>query len=138
VHGRVLALEGDLEHHDSPNLHHWWDKQNHYTTAEALMAFGNAKLSIEPNFFGTKAERRMWLKANFRRIPFRYKLLFMHAFLVQGGWQAGRCGLIWARLRTEVHRMIDLKLEDMLRAGHAYEIAKTHFGAPDLRVSQRD
>lgn len=138
VHGRVLTLNGDLEHHDSPNLHHWWDKQNHYTTAEALMAIRNMPLSVEPRFFGTKLERRMWLKANFRKLPFRYKLLFMHAFLVQGGWRAGRRGLIWAGLRAEVHRMIELKIEEMLQLGHEYEIAKTCFGVPDLRVDQCD
>jgi glycosyltransferase involved in cell wall biosynthesis len=138
VNGRMVALGGDLEHHDSPHLHHWWDKQNRYTTAEALMAFRNARLPAQPKFFGTVLERRMWLKANFRKLPFRYKLLLLHTFLVQGAWRAGRPGFVWARLRVEVHRMIDLKLEEMRLLGRVYDLPKTCRGLADPRVSQCD
>ena len=36
VEGTVTELTAEMEHHDSPNLHHWFDKQNKYITAEAL------------------------------------------------------------------------------------------------------
>jgi hypothetical protein len=138
VNGRTVSLMGDLEHHDSPHLHHWWDKQNRYTTAEALMAFRKARLPAQPKLFGTSLERRMWFKANFRRLPFRYKLLLLHAFLVQGAWRAGRAGFIWARMRAEVHRMIDLKFEEMRLLGQAYDLPKTCSGSADPRVRQCD
>jgi glycosyltransferase involved in cell wall biosynthesis len=136
VGGRAVRLSGDLEHHDSPNLHHWWDKQNRYTTAEAGIAFGQAQLSAEPRLFGTGLERRMWLKANFRKLPFRYKLVQLHALLVQGAWRAGRHGMAWARLRAEVHRMIDLKLEEMRLLGRVYESPKVYPARPDPRADQ--
>ena len=113
VAGRLAVVGGDLEHHDSPSLHHWLDKQNRYTTAEALAMFRGLPLAAEPRLFGNGLQRRMWLKANFYKVPLRYQLLFLHAFLVQGAWRAGRAGLTWARLRTEVHRMIELKLLEM-------------------------
>ena len=37
VDGPVRRISGYLDHHDSPDLHHWVDKQNKYSTAEALM-----------------------------------------------------------------------------------------------------
>ena len=39
VDGETRDLPGEIEHHDSPNLHHWFDKQNRYSTAEALAQF---------------------------------------------------------------------------------------------------
>ncbi|MDH3742694.1 MAG: glycosyltransferase family 2 protein, partial [Hyphomicrobiales bacterium] len=33
VEGREVVLTGDLEHHDSPDLEHWTDKQDRYTMA---------------------------------------------------------------------------------------------------------
>ena len=135
VTGRLLTLEGELEHHDSPNLHHWWDKQNRYTTAEAIAAFRKARLSAEPKILGTALQRRMWVKAHFRAIPFRYKLLFLY-LVWQGGWRAGRHGRTWARLRIQVYRMRELKLDDMRRLGQEYELPNTTLGAPDPRVGQ--
>jgi len=36
VDGSVGKLKGLMEHLDSPDLHHWWDKQNRYTTMRAI------------------------------------------------------------------------------------------------------
>ena len=65
VPGRCTVVSGELEHYDSPDLEHWLEKQNRYTTAEALMAYQNSPLSANVKFFGSKFERRMWIKKNF-------------------------------------------------------------------------
>ena len=49
VEGRVTLVSGDLEHRDSPNLHIWWDKQNQYTTVEAVEFLRKSKLAAEPS-----------------------------------------------------------------------------------------
>ncbi len=136
VEGRVTLVSGDLEHRDSPNLHVWWDKQNQYTTVEAVEFLRKSKLAAEPRLFGNALQRRMWLKANFRKMPFRYVLLFLHAFFVLGAWRAGRVGFTWAHLRVEVHRMIEFKLNEMRILGREYEIPKGALGKPDPRVRQ--
>ena len=138
VSGRIVQIKGELEHHDSPDLDHWLEKQNRYTTAEALAFFKSSQLAVEPRLFGTPFQRRIWLKKNFRRIPFRYTLFFLHQLLVIGAWRAGEIGIAWARLRTEVMRMIELKLREMQRAGGVPQ--KRHYGAgePDSRVPQVD
>ena len=135
VEGRVAALEGDLEHHDSPSLTHWYDKQNRYTTAEALALARGERLSAHAALFGSPLERQMWLKKNFRRIPLRFGLLFWAHLLGRGAWRAGREGLIWARLRTEVYRMVEYKAFELSRMDEAPELPWRK-GTPDPRVDR--
>ncbi len=113
VEGRVGAVSGDLEHHDSPDLHHWFEKQNRYSTAEALAAFRKLPMAAQPKLLGSALERRMWLKARMTRMPLRSFIVFMHCYLWQGAWRAGKVGYIWSRLRADVYRMRALKLFEM-------------------------
>ncbi len=122
VTAQTVAADGILEHHDSPDLHHWTDKQNRYSTAEAISAFRGLKLSATPRLFGTALERRMWLKRNFHRLPFRYTILHAYNLFATGAWRAGAVGRVWARLRVQVHHAIELKLMDMVRSGRPYEL----------------
>jgi len=138
VAGQHELLRGDLEHHDSPTLHHWYDKQNAYTTAEAIGAWRDDSLSARPRFFGTSIERRMWMKALTRRVPFVPTLFFFYYLIGRGAWRAGRNGVIWALLRRDVYRMIAYKRRELHRLGAAYEIPAPRTAAPDLRVPQYD
>lgn len=136
VAGRIIRSEGELEHHDSPNLEHWMHKQNRYTTDEALVRVEGQRLSAAPRLLGTPLERRMWLKHNFRRMPFRYALFFAYLYVAKGAWRGGRTGLIWARLRTEVMRMIEFKEIEMRIRGKFERQAANGPGDPDPRVPQ--
>ena len=113
IEGIVKYVVGDLEHHDSPNLDHWLEKQNRYTTSEAITTYQKKPLSDKEILFGTSIQRRMWLKKNFYKFPFRYFLLFLYHFLYQGAYRAGRAGYIWSRLRTDVMRLVDYKYMEM-------------------------
>jgi len=113
IEGLVKYVVGDLEHHDSPNLDHWLEKQNRYTTSEAITTYQKKPLSDKEILFGTSIQRRMWLKKNFYKFPFRYFLLFLYHFLYQGAYRAGREGYIWSRLRTDVMRLVDYKYTEM-------------------------
>ena len=113
IEGIVKYVVGDLEHHDSPNLDHWLEKQNRYTTSEAITTYQKKPLSDKEILFGTSIQRRMWLKKNFYKFPFRYFLLFLYHFLYQGAYRAGRAGYIWSRLRTDVMRLVDYKYTEM-------------------------
>ena len=122
VNGKIGHLQGTLEHHDSPDLHHWFEKQNRYTTAEALTAFEGRALAARPRLLGTALERRMWLKSMYRRVPFRHLVMFLYCWLWLGAWRSGRPGLIWARLRATVFRMREDKLYEMRRLGGSYDV----------------
>jgi hypothetical protein len=48
-------------HLDSPDLEHWLDKQNKYTTAEAIADYNYDALADKPRLLGTVLQRRMWV-----------------------------------------------------------------------------
>jgi len=131
-------IAGKLEHHDSPNLHHWFSKQNNYSTTEAMSAYKKSSLSVAADVFGSQLERRMWIKKNFYRIPFRYQILFMYFWLWKGLWRSGKVGYISARLWTDVFRFSEYKKIEMEIVGSHYSIPERPTLVPDLRVRQYD
>jgi glycosyltransferase involved in cell wall biosynthesis len=136
VDGKVKSLTGYLEHHDSPDLQHWYDKQNKYTSAEAITSYRGLVLAAKPKMFGTSIERRIWLKRNFFRMPFRYSALFIYNYLIKGTWRAGKVGYIWSKLRMEVYRAREYKLFEMRITGREPQELRRGAGKPDLRVEQ--
>lgn len=138
VQGRIIHVSGDLAHHDSPDLDHWLEKQNRYTTAEAVNAYIKADVSDAPRLLGTTLQRRMWLKVNFYRFPGRYLVLFLHHLLVLGAWRAGWVGVTWCRLRVIVVRLIEYKRREIELTGRIP--LKRHYGSgkPDNRIPQFD
>lgn len=116
VEGRIGHLTGNLEHHDSPNLHHWFEKQNKYTSAEAKTVVEGRDLAATPRLLGSGLERRMWLKRSYRHLPFRHVLMFLYCYIGLGAWRSGRTGYVWARLRADVYRFIDYKIMEL--TGH--------------------
>ena len=136
VNGVIRPLENDIEHHDSPDLEHWLNKQNKYTTAEALSAFEGRALAATPRLFGNGLERRMWFKRHYRGLPLRYTALFLYHYLVLGAWRAGKVGWIWSHLRTEVYRLIAYKTDEMHRSRAPQTRSETVQGQPDPRVPQ--
>lgn len=136
VDGQVISLTGIAEHHDSPSLHHWFHKQNFYTTTEANNQAKSWALADKPSLFGTRLQRIAWVKKNFWRIPFRYQLLFLYNYLVLGSYRAGRRGLIWAKLRSFVYWQWELKYYEISKLGRAQFIPQSGAGHPDPRVQQ--
>jgi glycosyltransferase involved in cell wall biosynthesis len=136
--GVVSHARGFLEHKDSPNLEHWFNKQNRYSTMEAISQFQGDALSVNPRLIGNALERRMWLKRHFWRIPFRYSLLFLYNYLVLGAWRAGRVGIIWCRLRSDVMGLCEYKVREMRITGVVPVKCEFGPGHPDLRVEQCD
>jgi glycosyltransferase involved in cell wall biosynthesis len=136
VDGRIGTVSGDLEHHDSPNLYHWFEKQNRYTTAEAESKFHKRPMAVKPDLWGTSLQRRMWLKARYQQIPFRHFWMFVYCYLVLGAWRAGWVGYVWSRLRSDVFRFREYKFKEMQLMGCAPASRVHGPGAPDSRVSQ--
>lgn len=136
VDGLVERLQADIEHHDSPDLAHWLDKQNRYTTAEAVSAYEGRKLAAEPRLLGTRLQRRMWAKKHYMRVPFRYLLMFLYHYIALGAWRAGWVGYAWSRLRCDVYRLCEYKLREMRLTGRLPLKRPAGPGRPDPRVRQ--
>ncbi|MDM7852520.1 glycosyltransferase family 2 protein [Pseudochrobactrum kiredjianiae] len=127
---------GFLEHHDSPDLHHWFEKQNRYSSAEALSTYRGSRLAFSPRLFGNQLERRMWVKSKLMHMPFRSLIVFLYSYLWQGSWRAGRVGLTWSRMRSDVYRMRARKLFEMRLNGRELSIPASPAGQPHPRVQQ--
>jgi len=136
ISGKVVRLQGEIDHHDSPDLEHWLEKQNRYTTEEAVIAYRGLEMAVTPALFGSSLQRRVWLKKYFHRLPFRYSLFFIYNLIVVGAWKAGWIGWTWARLRSDVMKFIDLKRREMQITGRV-PVKRTYgAGPPDKRVEQ--
>ena len=136
VDGETGRLRHCIEHHDSVDLHHWWDKQNRYTTMEAIMRVRGDALATTPKFFGSALERRMFLKKIFFNIPFHLQLQWLYEVIVRGAIRDGLLGLRWARLRIEVSRAVELKIKEMETTGRAPELPRARRGDYDPRISE--
>lgn len=136
VEGRLKRVSSNLTHLDSPDLEHWLDKQNKYTTAEAVTAYKGTQLSDEARFFGTARQRRMWIKKNYMKVPFRYIAMFIYHYLILGAWRAGWVGYVWSRLRCDVYRLREYKLREMRLTGRLPLRKTSGLGKPDPRVRQ--
>ena len=138
INGEVSFIRSEIEHHDSPDLAHWLEKQNRYTTAEAIIAFQRSALADTPRLLGTPLQRRMWLKRHFYQVPGRYFLFFLYCWLWQGAWRSGWVGYAWARLRADVMRLVEYKRREMEITGRLPISRPSTPGAPDPRVPQYD
>jgi glycosyltransferase involved in cell wall biosynthesis len=138
VEGSIGELAAEIEHHDSPDLDHWLQKQNRYTTAEAINLASHSSLSDIPKFMGTSLQRRMWMKKNFYRLPGRHLLLFLYYWLIKGTWRAGWVGYSWACLRADVMRLIEYKRREIEITGRLPGHRPQGPGKPDPRVQQYD
>ena len=99
IDGKVGRLRGIIEHYDSEDLNHWWDKQNRYTTMEAIMKVKGDKFATKSKLLGNALERRMFLKKYFHRIPFRFYLLWLYLMFIEGVWRDGEVGRTWGNHR---------------------------------------
>ena len=138
VLGPIRHVGGEMAHFDSPDLDHWLEKQNRYTTAEAIIAYENSPLADTPRLLGTNFQRRMWLKKNFFKLPCRYFLLFLYHWLWLGAWRAGWVGYAWARLRSDVMRLIEYKRKEIEITSHLPINRFYGPGQPDVRVRKFD
>jgi len=134
INGTVGCLKGIIEHYDSPNLHHWFEKQNRYSTMEAIMIAESHNFATKPNLIGNVLERRMFFKKVFPKIPFRFIMLYLYYLLYCGLWRDGGVGFAWAHLRAEVLRSRELKAREMELTGRIPKIPKAAHGDFDPRI----
>jgi glycosyltransferase involved in cell wall biosynthesis len=134
IDGQIGRLRSFLEHHDSPDLNHWLDKQNRYSTLEAIMKIRTDSLAGKPRFFGNKLERRMFFKKHFDSVPLRFLLYWLYLMVTSGAFRDGAIGLAWMHLRVEVMRMREYKALEMQNTRRISEIPRASHGDFDPRV----
>lgn len=124
IAGKVKKLNSPLIHHDSRDMHAWLEKQNRYTSQEALMRYRGSERAAKPRLFGNALERRVWLSNVFWRVPGRYQILFFLYFIVNGAWKSGVDGWRWATMRCFVMRLVEYKWREMQNTGREISIQR--------------
>lgn len=127
---RVNFIHGELDHYDSPDLHHWFAKQNSYSSAEALSRFRNSSFSVKPNLFGNSLQRRMFYKWVITIFPLRSSLIFFYYYFIRLNFLSGKIGYIWSTLRASVYRMRALKYYEMKLNNSEIQVQKIPLGKP--------
>ena len=133
----VMTMKGKMLHYDSRDLHHWLEKQNRYTSMEAMMRFQNSRLAFSPKLFGSREERRMFLKKHFYSLPFRYTFLALYLWF-KGAWRSGLVGIYWINCRIMVMKLRDLKYKEMVFRGQKIFIPRPQRRNFDQRILESE
>lgn len=110
-------LRGILEHKDTLTLFDWYEKQNLYTTWEAIERIRNESEDEKPRLFGTALQRKKFFKRLCIRSFGGKFIMFWYYLLAYGAWKDGWAGLQWVKGRLWVHEVCTLKEREMRRCG---------------------
>ncbi len=139
VKGGVKTIAGILEHKDTLNLHEWYEKQNMWTTREAIQRVKPPSEDEYPRLLGgTRIQRKAYFKIVLGRIPGGETVRFLYYYLWFGAWKDGFAGWSWARLRVWVEHVIQLKAREMRRNGIPTVVPTGRHGDFDARVVNSD
>lgn len=134
VEGRVERLDGILEHKDTLTLFEWYEKQNLWTTREAIGRIQDNSEHERSRLFGTKLQRKMFFKRLIYRIPGRSLFFFLYYFFGFGAWRDGYTGMVWAKLRVWCNNVTLLKEREMRLYGIPKKWPEARYGDFDLRI----
>ena len=134
VTGSIGHLTGILEHKDTLTLHEWYEKQNLWTTREAIQRVKPPSDDELPKLFGTRLQRKAWAARTLCWLPGGRLLRFLYYLFQFGAWRDGRAGWVWASLRVWVLDVITIKAEEMRRYGVPKIIPEGRHGDFDPRV----
>lgn len=135
VNGQVHRLtEGCMEHFDSPSMHHWFEKQNVYSTMRAIELAQNTGYAAQPRLGGDYLERRMFYKKVFFKLPLRHWLMWWYLMVVRGGIFSGSVGRAWVAMRVGVYRWAEYKAKEMRQLGEIAQVPRRAHGDFDPRV----
>lgn len=116
VNGKTAFIKAFVEHHDYKSISHWLDRHNRYSSMEAnILTNGRNVSDIEPRFFGSWNQRRLWLRSAYQAIPWRALWYFLYRFVVRLGFLDGKVGFRYAFLHSSYMYWIDLKSEETRR-----------------------
>lgn len=138
VDGEIRHLNGVLEHKDTLNLHEWYEKQNLWTTREAIQRIKPPSEDEKPLLFGSSLQRKAFLRKILKCFPGRGVVKFIYYFLKFGAWRDGRAGFVWASLRVWVSSVVELKAEEMGKYGVPSKLPEGRHGTYDPRILSSD
>lgn len=120
LEGETRRLEHDFVDHNRKDLAFWTVKHERYAGREARSILKGSDEEVEASLFGSKPERKRWLKQNvYLRCPafLRAVLYFLYRFFIRLGFLDGREGWVFHVLQAFWYRFyVDAKLMEMRSA----------------------
>ena len=116
VDGPTARLRNPIIHRNVESLSRYIQKHDEYSNWEARVWLEDeANLELQPQFFGTQAQRRRWLKRKFLGMPGSPALLFAYKYFLRLGLLDGVPGLIYSGFQAVQlfhikSKMIELRL----------------------------
>jgi glycosyltransferase involved in cell wall biosynthesis len=139
VNVQLATLKNYVEHHDYKSIANWIDKHNRYSSLEAInLIQGNLTGGLKPRFFGYPAERRMWLRKWYYRVPGRPLFYFLYRYVLRLGLLDGRAGFRFAFLHASFLYWIDLKRSEFRDTGELPVVVWPARGAPHPVVANSE
>lgn len=122
--GETIFVGGGDQVDDNLNDLTWWiAKHNSYSSREAVNTLAirynlYKESNVTPRFFGSKPERKRWLKVTYNKTPLFVRPFFnflIHYFF-KLGFLDGTRGFIWGVLHDFWYRfLVDVKIYEMRR-----------------------
>lgn len=101
VNGRTRKLGNPIVHRNIESLSHYIRKHDQYSNWESrVLSDGLSSTELRPQFFGSQAQRRRWLKEKFSKVPGSPLALFFYRYFFCLGFLDGVPGLIYCSLQA--------------------------------------
>tara|TARA_B100001063_G_scaffold178781_1_gene167802 strand:+ start:4359 stop:5210 length:852 start_codon:yes stop_codon:yes gene_type:complete len=104
VKGKKYKFKNYIEHLDSKNHHEWINKQNLYSSLEAISLFKYKKRKLEGS---ANIKLISFIKKFFIFIPLYRQIYFIYCYFVKKSFLSGYLGYIWSIER--VNLLTDIK-----------------------------
>jgi glycosyltransferase involved in cell wall biosynthesis len=112
--GSVGELRNPLTHCNVESLERFIQKHNEYSNWEAQVWSNSvAGKGIEPDFWGTQAQRRRWLRQKFLFVPGFPVLFFVYKYFLRLGLLDGIPGLIYCGMQSVQFFHIKAKIYEL-------------------------
>lgn len=139
VRGQTREIQSYVDHCDFKTFSDWLDKHNRYASMEARCHIErNVTGDVPPRLMGNPAERRMWFRSVYYKVPLRHYFYFLYRYILRLGFLDGKAGFHFAFLRASYHYWIDLKIEEYRRTGVLPEVLWPPRGQPHPVVAQSE
>ena len=116
VEGATARLKRPLAHHNVESLSRYIRKHDEYSNWEAKVWVEGDTAELPPDFFGTQAQRRRWLKTKFLRLPGAPLWFFLFKYVFSLGFLDGIPGLIYCGFQAVQVFHVKAKIFEMRRA----------------------
>ncbi len=119
IDGEIGELDAFIDHYPfSKGMHHWIEKHNKYSDAEARQILQNRgndqQFDLKKVFFEPDVnKRRAQQKQFYYRLPCRPLVMFLVLYFGKRGFLDGSAGLTYASLRAMYEYMIVVKSQEM-------------------------